>query len=277
MGRRQILTFLMAVVGLFLFISCKETGMESLQSGYERLDATPPNRWADLAQKRIFFGHKSVGVNIVEGLRSVMAARPSIKLDIRETSAPENLSGPVFAHSPIGTNKDPDSKIARFREIMDSGVGRAADIAFFKFCFIDVDHATDIGALFKSYVALVDQLGSRYPDLKIVTFTVPLLSKPVGIKTRLKRVLGRLPWHEEDNIKRNLLNEMLRARFAGSLFDLAAVESRIDGTKKATFRKDGKDYELLRRAYTDDGGHLNATGRQIVALELLNFLAALED
>ena len=57
----------------------------------------------------------------------------------------------MFAHSPIGTNMDPGSKIARFREIMDSGVGQAADIAFFKFCFIDVDHDTDIDALFESY------------------------------------------------------------------------------------------------------------------------------
>jgi hypothetical protein len=247
--------------------------MENLEAGYSRLDAISQDRWDALAQQRIFFGHKSVGVNIVEGLHAVMAERPAIKLNIRETSAPEDLSGPVFAHSPIGTNKDPGSKIARFREIMDSGVGQAADIAFFKFCFIDVDHTTDIDALFKSYTDLITELGSRYPDLKILTFTVPLLSKPVGIKERLKKILGRLPWHEEDNVKRNLLNEKLRARFAGSLFDLAAIESRIDGTKKATFRKDGKDYELLRRDYTDDGGHLNSTGRQIVAIELLRNLA----
>jgi hypothetical protein len=247
--------------------------MENLEAGYSRLDAISQDRWDGLAQQRIFFGHKSVGANIVEGLQAVMAKRPAIKLNIRETSAPEDLSGPVFAHSPIGTNKDPGSKIARFREIMDSGVGRAADIVFFKFCFVDVDHATDIDALFQNYVQLVDELGKRYPDLKIVTFTVPLLSKPVGIKDRLKKILGRLPWHEEDNVQRNLLNEKLRARFAGSLFDLAAVESRIEGTKKATFRKDGKDYELLRRDYTDDGGHLNATGRQIVSIELLRRLA----
>lgn len=266
---------ILSVFCIFLFNSCQDAGRDSLQTGYEGLDTISPDRWQALSQKKIFFGHKSVGVNIIEGLRGVMAARPSIKLDIRETSNPEDLSGPVFAHSPIGTNRDPGSKIARFREIMDSGVGQAADIAFFKFCFIDVDHTTDIDALFKSYTDLISELESRYPGLKILTFTVPLLSKPVGIKERLKKVLGRLPWHEEDNVKRNLLNEKLRARFAGSLFDLAAVESRIDGTKKATFRKDGKDYELLRRGFTDDGGHLNSAGRQVVAIELLRSLAGL--
>jgi hypothetical protein len=56
---------------------------------------------------------------------------------------------------------------------------------------------------------------------------------------------------------------------------MAAIESRIDDTKKATFRDNGKDYELLNRGYTDDGGHLNSIGRQIVAIELLRTLSVL--
>ena len=144
------------------------------------------------------------------------------------------------------------------------------------FCFVDIDHETDAESLFERYVELVDSLEKRFPDLKIVTFTVPLLSKPVGIKARLEKILGRLPWYEEDNIKRNLLNDKLRARFTNALFDLAAIESRIDDSKKATFRADGKAYELLYRPYTDDGGHLNSIGRQIVAIELLRMLADLE-
>jgi regulator of replication initiation timing len=98
----------------------------------------------------------------------------------------------------------------------------------------------------------------------------------MGFLTRLKKLLGRLPWHEEDNVKRNLINDKLRARFGDSLFDLAAVESRIDETKKATFKEKGKDYELLRSAYTDDGGHLNSLGRQVAAIELLRTLAGLK-
>jgi hypothetical protein len=268
---------IIVIAVLLSLISCKESGMDSVRSGTERLDAVSQDRWEALARKKIFFGHKSVGQNIVQGLREVLSERPAIKLEIKETFDPKDFAEPVFAHSPIGTNRDPASKIDRFREILDSGVGQAADVAFFKFCFIDFDHETDIASVFKSYVELVDDLEIRFPDLKVVTFTVPLLSKPVGIMTRLKKLLGRLPWYEEENIKRNLYNDMLRARFKGSLFDLAAIESRIDATKKATFREKGKDYELLYRPYTDDGGHLNATGRRIVALELLSFLATLED
>ncbi len=266
---------LIAAFGLLSLASCRQAATESLNAAYDRLDRVPRDRWEALAHKKVFFGHKSVGANIVDGLKDVLARRPDIALDIRETLDPAAFSGPVFAHSPIGTNKNPLSKIARFREVLESGVGEAADMAFFKFCFIDFDHETDIQAIFDRYVELIDGLRARFPRLRIVTFTVPLLSKPVGIKDRLRKLLGRMPWHEEDNAQRNRFNEMLRARFRGSLFDLAAVESRIDDTKKATFRKDGRAYDMLYRGYTDDGGHLNPAGRQIVAIELLTVLADL--
>ena len=267
----------LSVLSLALFISCKESGMKSLQSGHDRLDAISPHRWEILAQKKIFFGHKSVGQNIVAGLEEVMARRPLIKLDILETSDPADLVKPVFAHALIGTNKDPVSKIVRFSQIMDSGVGRSVDIAFFKLCFVDIDHSTDVEALLNSYAHSLARLEAEFPDVRFITVTVPLISRPVGIKARLKKLLGRLPWDEADNVKRNVYNGMLREKFKGSLFDLAAIESRIDGERKATFTKGGKDFELLHRPYTSDGGHLNSTGRQIVAIELLIFLAALEE
>jgi len=239
---------------------------------YVKLDAVSQEKWGELARQRVFFGHMSVGSNILDGLEEVISRRPGIRLNIRETADPGEFAVPVFAHYPVGRNKVPLSKIAAFREIMDRGIGRAADVAFFKFCYVDIDHETDIEALFESYVALIEGLQERYPDLTIVTFTVPLLSKPVGIKTRLRKLLGRLPWYEEENVKRNLFNDLLRARFQGTLFDLAAVESRFDDERRATFRYGGKDYELLRRDFTDDGGHLNPIGRQVVAIELLRFL-----
>jgi hypothetical protein len=263
------------ILGLLLGNSCREADMKNLQAEYSRLDEISQDRWDALSQKKIYFGHQSVGANIIEGLKKVIAQRPGIDLNIRETFDAADFSEPLFAHSPVGRNKAPVSKIERFREIVESGVGQAADIIFVKFCFVDIDHETDIESLFKNYVDLVDDLEKDFPNLRVITFTVPLLSKPVGIKTRLKKFLGRLPWYEKDNVQRNLFNDMLRARFGGSLFDLAAIESRIDDTKKATFREGGKDYELLRRDYTDDGGHLNSKGRQIVAIELLRSLAGL--
>ncbi len=268
---------IIVILGLFLSSSCREAKVEIVKDRYVKLDAVSLDRWDALSRKKVFFGHKSVGANIIEGLKDVLSQRPQIRLDVRETDNPAGFTAPVFAHSAIGKNNEPLTKLARFREIMESGVGRESDIAFFKFCFVDVNHDTNLEALFSSYVELVEDLADRFPDLKILTVTVPLLSKPVGVMTRLKKLLGRLPWYEADNVQRNLFNDMLRDRFKGSLFDLAAIESRIDDSKKAVFRESQKEYELLYRPFTDDGGHLNLLGRQVVAIELLTLLAGIDD
>jgi hypothetical protein len=233
--------------------------------------------WEALAQRKVFFGHKSVGVNIIQGIADILGRRPSVNLNIRETSDPAAFAGPVFAHALIGTNKDPASKIQRFGEVLADGIGGTADAAFFKFCFVDIDHTTDVEALFRDYSAALDGWKAAYPSLDLITVTVPLTSRPVGLKARLKKILGRLPWEEADNVQRNIYNGMLREKYADSLFDLAAIESRIDDTRRATFTKDGGTYDLLHRPYTSDGGHLNEAGRRIVAAELLAFLASRSD
>jgi lysophospholipase L1-like esterase len=69
---------------------------------------------------------------------------------------------------------------------------------------------------------------------------------------------------------------MLRAKYGESLFDLAKMESTTLLGKKAKFTKNGKSYDLLDRSYTDDGGHLNALGRQIMAIDLLLYLLSFE-
>jgi hypothetical protein len=276
-GRLLLWGGLALAAGQILTVSCGGGGLKGLQDHYARLDELAPDRWAALAGRRIFFGHKSVGYNIVEGMAEVMAERPAIKLNVRETSRPEDLAGPVFAHAQVGSNKDPFSKIRGFEQAMGAGLGLSVDIAFFKFCFVDIDHTTDLDAVFRDYADSLARLRAAYPEVEFVTVTVPLISRPVGLKARLKKLLGRLPYDEADNIKRNVYNDMLRQRVQGPLFDLAAIESRIDGDRKATFEKDGVRYDLLRKAYTTDGGHLNAAGRQIVAIELLRFLATLED
>jgi hypothetical protein len=246
-----------------------------LALAYRQLDEIPPARWAALANERVFFGHKSVGQNIIEGLQDVMKARPGVSLDIRETTAPGDFVKPLFAHADLGKNKAPLTKIEGFCEILEKGLGDRLDVAFFKLCFVDIDHTTDIEDLFVRYSETVRRLSAEFPKLKILTFTVPLLSKPLGFKERVKKLLGRLPWEEEDNIKRNLYNDKLRQAFKDSLFDLAAYEAAGAAGERAVFVRDGRTYDLLLKAYTSDGGHLNRVGRQIVAIELLKRLAAL--
>ena len=265
----------LALLLLFVWSGCAKGAVDVLGPYYARLEAVPQEKWDALAQKRIFFGHKSVGLNIISGLEDVMRRFPSIRLDIRETADPGDFDKPIFAHALIGKNKLPQSKIDAFREALEGGVGPNADIAFFKFCFVDIDHQTDIAGLVDSYTGVLESLKSRFPQTEFVAFTVPLVSRPVGLLTRLKKLLGRTPYYDAEHIQRSRYNDMLRERYKGHLFDLAAVESRVDAARKATYRQGGREYEILNRAYTDDGGHLNAVGRQIVAIELLIYLASL--
>ena len=66
---------------------------------------------------------------------------------------------------------------------------------------------------------------------------------------------------------------MLRAQFADSLFDLAAIESRIDDTEEGHLpARTERTTSCSVATYTDDGGHLNSAGRQVVAIELLRSL-----
>lgn len=263
------------LTALMVMAFCSGRRSRTLAGQYQQLDEISPSQWAALAGQRIFFGHKSVGQNIIEGLQDVMRTRPQVTLDIRETTEPADFVAPVFAHAPLGKNKEPLTKIAAFRELMEKGLGDKLDIAFFKLCFVDIDHTTDIDELFARYSETVRLLNTEFPKLKILTFTVPLLSKPVGLKERVKKLLGRLPWEEEDNIKRNLYNEKLRKAFGESLFDLAAYEAAGPEEKRSVFIRGGRTYDLLQEAYTDDGGHLNLVGRQVVAIELLKRLVAL--
>jgi hypothetical protein len=266
----------LSLTGAIMLVAfCGAKQSQALAAHYRQLDDISAARWKGLAGKRIFFGHKSVGQNIIEGLQDVLRARPQLTLTIRETSEGGDFDEPVLAHAALGKNKDPLSKITAFRELMRGGLGEKLDVAFFKLCFVDIDHTTDIDTLFDQYSETIRLLSAEFPHLKILTSTVPLLSKPVGIKERLKKLLGRLPWEEEDNIKRNLYNEKLRRAFGDSLFDLAACEATDAAGKKSFFTKDGRKYERLRKEYTDDGGHLNPLGRQVVAIGLLKRLAVL--
>ena len=75
---------------------------------------------------------------------------------------------------------------------------------------------------------------------------------------------------------RHRYNQLLRAKFAGQpgvLFDLAAVEStRADGTP-LWFEVSGAKVPMLVAEFSDDGQHLNVTGRRRAADALLEFLA----
>jgi hypothetical protein len=239
----------------------------------------PEGSWQELAKKRIYFGHQSVGINILDGMRDIMSENHRIVLNIKELGRSGSLTEPVFAHSRIGSNSDPATKIDAFMSIMTNGVGASADIAFFKFCYLDVTAATDVDKVYNDYKNSMDALKKQYPRVKILHVTVPLTTVQEGWKPAIKKLVGKPIDGYDDNIKRNRFNDMLRKEYEGRepIFDLAKVESTRPDGRRNTFTVTGRTYYSLVRAYTKDGGHLNDRGRELAARELLQILADLKN
>jgi hypothetical protein len=125
---------------------------------------------------------------------------------------------------------------------------------------------------------MIRRLEERHPETILLHVTMPLTTTQPRWKARLKnlakRALGRddlspLDWNSE----REKYNALLRGAYGqtGRLFDLAMIESTTAGGQLEPERP-STSVPFLRREYTDDGGHLNAIGRRIVASELLSLL-----
>ena len=232
--------------------------------------------WNKLAGRKIYFGHMSVGFNIVEGLRDLLREHRDLALNIVETRDPAVFKAPVFGHSRIGKNHAPLSKLEDFERILDSGVGKTVDIAFLKFCFVDVTEKTDVQQLFDRYKGTIALLQKKYPRTTFVHATVPLTTVQRGARAVVKKIIGRPLDGYGDNVKRNQYNELVRKEYpAERIYDLAAVESTLPDGTRAAFSHEGRTYYSLANAYTHDGGHLNPAGRKRAAEHLVRMLSDL--
>jgi len=244
----------------------------------------PASAWERLGQKKIFFGHQSVGNNIIAGLQKLGDENSELKLNIVRIEQFGPLGDPGFYHSDIGKNDYPKTKIDDFARAMEQGIGNTADIAFFKFCFVDITDKTNIEEVFNYYSKTMEKLRSKYPKVTFVHFTVPLLmrNKPTFM-SYIKKLVGVGEgdgfFDNSHNIARNRYNELVKQKYAGKepLFDLAMIESTYQDGTRCTFTSNGKTYYCLVPEYTNDGGHLNELGQKIVAEQLMIFLASLSE
>lgn len=271
---------MLSAIGLIsiAIISCSGGKMDTTNKvTLPSIKDVPAEAWQKLSQKKIYFGHQSVGYNIMDGVKDVMKKYPHTKLNVVETLKPDDFKNPLFAHSPIGQNFDLNAKSSDFVALMDKGLGNAVDVAFFKYCFVDITNETNVEKLFDEYRTRMSSLKGKYPKAVFVHMTVPLTTKQPGVKGFIKKILGRPIGGYEDNMNRHLFNERMRKEYAGKepVFDLAAIEATYPDGTAAIFESNGKVYPRLVSQYTDDGGHLNELGRKVVAEQLLIFLANL--
>jgi len=227
---------------------------------------------AQVAGKRIYFAHQSVGGNLLDGV-AMLSREADVPLRIVETPSAAGLAPGTWGHFFVPENGDPLRKLANFKKAL--GSGSAADIALVKFCYVDIDAATDAATLFTRYQETIAQLRARNPQTTFVHVTLPLTTAQTGWKALAKRLLGRAPYGTIENVRREQYNALMRRAYAGRepLFDLARVESTAPDGSAVTVAWDGAVAPAMASVYTDDGGHLNETGRLVAARALLAVLA----
>jgi len=229
-------------------------------------------QWSALARRAVFFGHQSVGANIMAGVADILAQQPRLPLEVTESKQLVGSAG--FRHAAIGRNDHPLEKMDEFVALAD-GLGPDG-IALMKLCYVDAHTHTDPATLFAEYQRRVAELRTRNPGLTIVHVTMPL----TGIENWKGRVRATLTGHamqRDRNVVRHRYSELMRAAYAGRepLFDLARLESTLPNGERTAYRAGGDTVPLLAARYSDDGGHLNAESRRMVAERLLVLLARL--
>jgi len=229
---------------------------------------------ATVGGARIFFGHQSVGRNVMQGLEDLQNDLGTARITVLEMgeTAPD-LPDAFLLHSRVGENTQPASKCDDFKRQVGALAGRI-DYALLKFCYIDIDENSDVDAIFGYYRRTLDDLKARHPDITFVHVTSPLRHTASGPGVWIREIMGKPNRSKLANIKRNEFNEHLRSTYAGDpIFDIAASESTYPDGRRESFIKDGKTYDSLIGAYTHDGGHLNETGRRYVAADMMQALA----
>ena len=132
---------------LISFFGCNDVETEEQTVNLPKIKDVPTSSWERLSKKRMYFGHHRVGYNIVGGIKGVIKDNPQIKLNILETYDPDEFDIVVLAHSKIGCNCDPKSKLDAFSFLVKVGAGAKADIVFFKYSINDIQETGSLSVV----------------------------------------------------------------------------------------------------------------------------------
>jgi hypothetical protein len=254
-------------------------------NGTVNIENCTDDMFQSLSQKKIIFGHQSVGENLMSGIELLCKEKSITQpLNFVEINQETTIDTAGFYHFYAGKNRDPLLKIQHFKEALLRENLENVDIAFLKLCYVDLNlnNETEINQIFDSYQEALNTIKTKYPRLKFVHFTIPLRTRNKYSKGKLatlnklvSRVTGNYP-NDADNRVKELYNQKIRTTFKSDiLFDIAEYESTTpDGTRISFNTKGVKTFALYEK-YTDDGGHLNSYGQKYIAGKLIKLLSSL--
>lgn len=238
------------------------------------------------AQARIFFGHQSVGNNIVGGIAAAYTAAGLPTPRVIDTRTAPADANPVFMENGIAENYEPIDKIDDFAAIMNGAMSSEVDVAFMKLCYVDVDASSsenDPDILFAHYQSVLASLEAAHPNVLFLHLGMPVRTDGNAVEvapSAISNVTGNLgiaPDSLPTWMKRERYNSFMRANYGstGRHWDLAARESAVgNGNVLARLYNSTYYVHTMNPAYASDGAHLNATGAQYMATELMKFIGA---
>lgn len=233
-----------------------------------------PSMLKQIDQTTIYFGHRSVGNNILGGINE-WEKDAGIQLNIVDSDEFSEVKSPAFVHFRIGENGDPIGKIDAFVSAIARISNDTFSLAFFKFCFADISDTTQINPLFNYFKEQMLYLKDNYPNIKIILVTAPYTSIQKGMKAIIKRALLMPLGGQMENMRRSEFNDRMVNEMGNEfpIFDLARVESTLPKGEPNTYNFKGNTYPALADIYTHDQCHLNDYGSKIAAYNLIAFLS----
>jgi hypothetical protein len=203
--------------------------------GVAAFDALSLEARAALAGRRLFWGHQSVGDNLIAGSASLGYGWSGVW-------SGSDYDGTHWGHGTVEDNGDPWRKIRSFGSFLrDAGIGARVDAAAFKFCWIDFEPDTDVDALVDAYDAALADLSNDYPAVRFLHVTTPLTSDDAE-RNAVRWRYGR-----------RLIDEHSAS---GVVLDLAAIESTDSNGQPCTLG----GARRLCDEWRDDEGHMNDRG-----------------
>lgn len=142
-----------------------------------------------IAGLKIFFGHQSVGGNILQGIPEIYSAMGAT--GINQTGDSTSGTGGFFADSLVGENGDPAGKDDSFAAKIRSGIGSQVQVALYKYCYVDMVEGSNPQTMFDHYKANLARLESAYPNVKFLYATIPLTTNEPSVNA-LREQYNRL-------------------------------------------------------------------------------------
>jgi hypothetical protein len=267
-------TIILSILIILIFFVLSDKSSSDQKNSSFTINDFQKSKLEKLSKKRIYYGHRSIGNNIITGIRDLMKENSQIKFNIIKPGDRVNHKEGFFMHSMISQNASPKSIADDYEKLMSEVSGEYFDIVFIRYTpFYDKSDLKDIFADYKETLRL---LKNKYPKTIFVHGTFPLNRSKTSWKTWIKKIFGKKDiWEYEQNIKVNEFNKLLRKEYYAKepFFDIAKFQSTYPNGKRSTFTKDGKTYFHTVSDYTYDGVHLNERGRKIVAEQLLMLFA----